>query len=114
TFGLDLQDFVDIYNSVCGEVYTAETLLQAGDRIWTLEKIFNLRAGIDKSDDTLPKRLLEDPIENGPSKGHVHRLDVLLPEYYSVRGWDENGVPTDETLEKLGLEEYIGKLNVTC
>lgn len=113
TFGLGLQDFVDIYNSVCGDIYTPETLLEAGDRIWTLEKIFNLRAGINKSDDTLPKRLLEDPISKGPTKGHVHRLDVLLPEYYSLRGWDENGVPTDETLKKLGLEEYIGTLNTT-
>ncbi|WP_250672789.1 aldehyde ferredoxin oxidoreductase family protein [Paraclostridium ghonii] len=113
TFGLGLQDFVDIYNSVCGDIYTPETLLEAGDRIWTLEKIFNLRAGINKSDDTLPKRLLEDPISKGPTKGHVHKLDVLLPEYYSLRGWDENGVPTDETLKKLGLEEYIGTLNTT-
>lgn len=113
TFGLGLQDFVDIYNSVCGDIYTPETLLEAGDRIWTLEKIFNLRAGINKSDDTLPKRLLEDPISKGPTKGHVHKLDVLLPEYYSLRGWDENGVPTDETLKRLGLEEYIGTLNTT-
>ncbi|HSQ88731.1 aldehyde ferredoxin oxidoreductase family protein [Romboutsia sp.] len=114
TFGLGLNDYVDMYNAVCGEIYTPETLLQAGDRIWTLEKIFNLRAGIDSSQDTLPKRLLEEPIVNGPTKGHVHRLDELLPEYYEVRGWDEKGIPCDETLRELGLEEYIGSIRSTC
>lgn len=106
TFGLGASDYADIYNAVCGDTYTAESILEAGDRIWTLEKIFNLRAGIDKSQDTLPKRLLEDPIPGGPSEGHVHKLDVLLPEYYAVRGWDENSIPTEATLKKLGLEEY--------
>lgn len=108
TFGLGLPDYVDMYNAVVGQEHDNESLLQAGDRIWTLEKLFNLKAGLTKADDTLPKRLLEEPIEGGPSAGNVHHLDVLLPEYYSVRGWDDNGVPTDETLRKLGLEEYIG------
>lgn len=106
TFGLGLPDYVDMYNAVVGDVYDNDSLLQAGERIWNLEKLFNLREGIDSSQDKLPKRLLKDPISNGPSKGHVHRLDELLPEYYSVRGWDEQGVPTEETLEKLGLSEY--------
>lgn len=108
TFGLGLPDYVDMYNAVVGEEHDNESLLRAGDRIWTLEKLFNLKAGLTKADDTLPKRLLEDPIAEGPSKGNVHHLKVLLPEYYSVRGWDENGLPTDETLKNLGLEEYIG------
>ena len=80
-------------------------------------KIFNLKAGIDKSQDTLPERLLKDPIVEGPTKGEVHELDVLLPEYYSVRGWDEDGIPTEDTLRKLGLDEYIGSIEAagsTC
>lgn len=108
TFGLGLPDYVDMYNAVVGDIYTNETLLEAGERIWNLEKLFNLREGIDSSHDKLPKRLLEDPVSNGPSKGHVHQLKELLPEYYNVRGWDENGIPTEETLERLGLEEYKG------
>ncbi|MHC1720466.1 MAG: aldehyde ferredoxin oxidoreductase family protein [Clostridiaceae bacterium] len=108
TFGLGLPDFVDMYNAVVGEEHDNESLLRAGDRIWTLEKLFNLKAGLTKADDTLPKRLIEDQIAEGPSKGNVHHLDVLLPEYYSVRGWDGEGVPTDDTLKALGLEEYIG------
>jgi Aldehyde:ferredoxin oxidoreductase len=111
TFGLGAQDYVDMYNAVVGgELHDVNSLMLAGDRIWTLEKIFNLKAGIDSSQDTLPKRLLEEPVVEGPSKGEVHRLDVLLPEYYSVRGWDANGIPTEETLKNLGLEEYIGKI----
>ena len=106
TFGLGLPDYVDMYNAVVGDIYTNETLLEAGERIWNLEKLFNIREGIDSSEDKLPKRLLEDPIQNGPSKGHTHKLSELLPEYYAVRGWDENGIPTEETLERLGLEEY--------
>ncbi|WP_455539731.1 aldehyde ferredoxin oxidoreductase family protein [Terrisporobacter sp.] len=116
TFGLGLNDYTEMYNAVCGDIYTPETLLEAGDRIWTLEKIFNIKAGIDKSQDTLPERLLKDPIVAGPTKGEIYEKDILLPEYYSVRGWDENGVPTEETLKKLGLDEYIGNIEVgsTC
>mgnify|MGYP002473093713 CR=1 FL=1 len=82
----------------------------------TLEKIFNITAGIDKFQDTLPERLLNDPIVAGPTKGEIYELDILLPEYYSVRGWDENGVPTEDTLKKLGLDEYIGNIEAgaTC
>lgn len=108
TFGLGAQDYVDMYNAVCGDIHDVDSLMQAGDRVWTLEKIFNLRAGLDSSQDTLPKRLLEDPIPEGPSEGHVHELGQLLPEYYEVRGWDKSGIPTEETLKKLGLDEYIG------
>ena len=78
-------------------------MLAAGDRIWNLERLFNLAAGIDPSEDTLPKRLLTEPIPEGPSKGHVHRLAELLPQYYEGRGWDSKGVPRQETLAVLGL-----------
>ena len=111
TFGLGLPDYVDMYNAVCGDIYNDETLLEAGERVWNLEKLFNLREGIDSSHDKLPKRLLEEPVVNGPTKGHVHHLDKLLPEYYAVRGWDEKGIPTEETLERLGLEAYKKYIN---
>ncbi|KEJ01195.1 aldehyde:ferredoxin oxidoreductase [Clostridium botulinum A2B7 92] len=108
TFGLGVQDYVDMYNVVVGgKLHDAESIMEAGDRIWTLEKLFNLEAGIDSSHDTLPKRLLKEPIPEGPSKGCVHKLSELLPEYYAVRGWNKNGIPTEDTLKKLGLEEYI-------
>jgi len=79
-------------------------LLEIGERIYTLERLFNIREGFSKEDDTLPSRFLENPLENGPSKGKVVPLDQLLREYYAVRQWDENGSPTDELLEKLSIK----------
>lgn len=106
TFGLGLPDYLDMYNAVVGDVHTTESLLEAGERVWNLEKLFNIREGITSKQDKLPKRLLEDQISNGPSKGHVHRLEELLPEYYEVRGWTEDGIPSDATLDRLGLGQY--------
>jgi len=110
SYALNEKDYAELYNAVLGEeIYDAESLLMAGDRIWTLEKLFNLAAGFTVADDTLPKRLLEEPAPEGPSKGQINRLPELLPQYYAARGWDEKtSIPKDETLKKLGLEEYIG------
>ncbi|MCX7903901.1 MAG: aldehyde ferredoxin oxidoreductase family protein [Caloramator sp.] len=104
SFALGAPDYAELMNVVCGTDFTPETILEAGSRIWTLERLFNLKAGIDPSEDKLPKRLLQDPIPEGPSKGHVHRLSELLPKYYEVRGWDEKGYPTEETLKKLEIQ----------
>lgn len=103
SFAFGAQDYADLYNAVAGTEHTAETILEAGERIYNIERQFNLQAGIDPNQDTLPRRLLEDAIEEGPSKGSVHRLSELLPEYYAVRGWSEGGIPTDERLGKLGI-----------
>ncbi|RKD28809.1 aldehyde ferredoxin oxidoreductase family protein [Thermohalobacter berrensis] len=105
SFALGAEDYGELYNAVCGTDYTGETILEAGERIWNLERIFNLRAGIDPKEDKLPKRLLKDPIPEGPSKGWTHKLDELLPKYYEARGWDKNGIPTEERLEKLGIDD---------
>ncbi len=91
-------------NYATGAGYTEETLLRAGERIFNLERLFLLKAGFSKADDTLPKRMLEEPLTEGPAKGHVVELDVMLPEFYKLRGWDENGVPTQKTLQALGLD----------
>jgi aldehyde:ferredoxin oxidoreductase len=103
SFAMGAPNYAALYNAVCGTEHTAESILEAGDRIYNIERQFNLQSGIDASQDTLPKRLLKDPIVDGPSKGNVHRLSELLPAYYQERGWDENGIPTKEKLEKLGL-----------
>ncbi len=94
-----------LMNSTTGADYTPETLLEAGERIYNLERLFLLKAGFTKADDTLPKRMLEDPMPDGPAKGHVAELDKMLPEFYQLRGWDENGVPTDKKLQQLGLSQ---------
>lgn len=103
SFAMNADDYADMYNAVCGANLTGADFVQSGERIWNLEKMFNLKAGIDSSQDTLPKRLLQDPIPDGPSKGWVHKLGELLPEYYKLRGWDTQGTPTPEKLKELGI-----------
>ena len=78
-------------------------MLEVGERIWNMERDFNMAAGLTAKDDTLPKRLLKDAAKTGPAKGKVNELDKMLPEYYQLRGWDEKGVPTDDTRKRLGL-----------
>ncbi len=93
-----------LMNFTTGAGYTPETLLKAGERVYNLERLFLLKAGFTGADDTLPKRILEEPMPEGPAKGHVAELEKMLPEFYQIRGWDENGVPTKEKLQELGLE----------
>jgi len=103
TFGIGLPEIAEQYRTATGVDISDEDLLKAGDRIWTLEKLFNLKAGFTKADDTLPTRLLTEPMKGGPHQGMVCNLDAMVPVYYNVRGWDEDGVPTEDKLAELGL-----------
>ncbi len=103
TFAIGPDEIHALLVPATGMEYTKESMLQAGERIWNLERMFNLKAGLSKKDDTLPKRLLEEPLPEGGAKGQVVRLSEMLPEYYQLRGWDENGVPTKEKLKELSL-----------
>ncbi|NJE09367.1 aldehyde ferredoxin oxidoreductase family protein [Thermococcus sp. MAR1] len=106
TFGLGADDYRDMINAATGWDFSTEDYLKIGERIWNAERLFNLRAGLDPlKEDTLPKRLLEEPVRNGPNKGHVVRLHLMLPKYYKFRGWTEDGKITGEKLKELGLEE---------
>jgi aldehyde:ferredoxin oxidoreductase len=87
-----------------GDDWTEERLLDIGERIWNLERLYNLKAGLTAADDTLPKRLLEIPAPSGAAKGKVSDLPQMLPEYYEYRGWTKDGEPTTQTLQRLGLE----------
>ena len=104
TFGVGIEDIAPIMAAATGIDYTDEDLVLAGERIWNLERVWNMRAGATAADDTLPKRMLADPIPAGPAKGEVNRLGEMLPEYYRVRGWDEQGRPTPQKLAELGIE----------
>ena len=108
SFALGAQEYADLLNAATGTTWTVEQLLEIGDRIYNIERMFNKAAGMKPEDDRLPKRLLEEPITNGPSKGMLSQLPLTLPEYYAARGW-VNAFPTDETLKKLGLDECVGK-----
>ena len=107
-------DFVGIYvNTICYRdtlrmLNEIEDFRKGGERIYNLARAFNVREGCRREHDTLPKRLLEEPLADGPAEGLVVDLEPLLDAYYSFRGWDPNtGIPTDEKLTALGLEEII-------
>lgn len=103
TFGWTLDDIAPQVNAACEGNWTSETMLESGERTWNLERQFNLAAGFTAADDTLPDRVLKDAAKTGPAKGKVNELGKMLPEYYELRGWSADGVPTNETLDKLGL-----------
>jgi aldehyde:ferredoxin oxidoreductase len=87
-----------------GVAYTEADLSLIGERIWNLERLFNLRAGLSRKDDRLPKRMTHEP----RVKNQVVHLDRMLSEYYQLRGWNQEGVPTPEKLKQLGLEKEGG------
>lgn len=100
-----VEEFRKQIDAACEGDWTEERLVEIGERVWNLERLFNLKAGITAADDTLPKRLLEVPAPSGTAKGHVSDLPVMLPEYYELRGWTKDGKPSNATLDRLGLHE---------
>jgi aldehyde:ferredoxin oxidoreductase len=104
TFAIGLPEISEMLRGTLGIEKSDVELLKAGERIWNLEKMFNIEAGLTRQDDYLPPRLLNEPVTSGPSKGKVTELEVMLDEYYKIRGWDLEGVPTEEKLEELSLE----------
>ncbi len=103
TFGCSLDDIAPQIDGACEGEWTSERLLEVGERTWNLERQFNLAAGFTAKDDTLPARLLKDAAKTGPAKGKVSELGKMLPEYYQLRGWTAEGVPSNETLSRLAL-----------
>ncbi len=97
--------FARTLTAVTGEKFTADDLMMVGERVWTLERLYNLREGFTKDDDTLPDRLLNEPVAAGPSEGFTVKLSPMLEEYYAFRGWDKNGVPSEAKLQELGLDD---------
>lgn len=108
SFAMGAPEYTDLLNAATGTTWTVEEVLNIGDRIYNIERMFNKAAAMKPEDDRLPKRLLEEPVSDGPSEGMVSQLPLTLPQYYEARGW-VNAFPTDETLKKLGLDECVGK-----
>jgi len=94
-----------IYN-LTGISLTLSELIEIGDRIFNLKRLFNIQCGITKEDDRIPIKL-RTPLSNGRARNKVLNIDLLLKEYYNFRGWDEGGKPTKEKLKSLNLEGYI-------
>lgn len=99
------------YNYVTGLNLNVNDTLKIGERIVNLERVFNIREGLTRKDDTLPERFLKEPLPEGASKGKVVELDIMLDEYYDKREWNKNtGFPTKAKLTELGLGDTIGEL----
>ncbi len=108
TFATDIDDYVNVIKAVTGwDDITKEELLEIGERIYNVERLFAVREGHGYKD-YLPKRLLEEPLPDGPAKGKRAKeaLEAYLPKYYEIRGW-KDGIPTKETLKRLGLDEFL-------
>ena len=103
SFAWTLDNVAPQMDAACEGEWTSDRLLEAGERIWNLERDFNAKAGFTAADDTLPPRLLEERAKTGPAEGKVAGLAEMLPEYYQERGWTADGQITDETRSRLGL-----------
>ena len=103
TFAWTMDDIAPQVDAACEGDWSTERMMEVGERIWNLEKDFNQKAGITGADDTLPARLLKESANSGPAQGKVSELDVMLPEYYQLRGYSADGSMTDETRQKFAL-----------
>jgi len=103
SFAIGAPEYLTLIKNATGFEWSEEEMFKVGERIWNIERKFNLEAGIDAEQDTLPQRLLKDKIETGPGKGNTTRLETMLPEYYQLRGWNEKGIPTEEKLKELEI-----------
>ncbi|MFN4133123.1 MAG: aldehyde ferredoxin oxidoreductase family protein [Candidatus Hadarchaeales archaeon] len=102
-FALTIEEYSGLLSAAVGVEYTPEDFKRVGERVWNLERLFNVRAGFSRADDTLPQRFLKEPLKEGNSRGRVVQLEKMLDEYYRVRGWTSEGVPTEAKLRELGL-----------
>jgi aldehyde:ferredoxin oxidoreductase len=108
TFALGPEDYAEALSAIMDWSQTAKDILLIGEKALNLTRLFNLREGFTRRDDTLPQRLFSQPAARGPSKGQVVEraaFEKMLNEYYQCMGWDNNGVPTEEKLKELGIEK---------
>lgn len=114
--GLETKYYEELYRAITGKDLVWSLLLAVSEKIWNLNRCFNIREidGYGRVCDYPPPRFYEEPIPSGPNKGHLlvlDEIDSLLTEFYGARGWDTDGVPTDETLRRLGLADVIDTVN---
>jgi aldehyde:ferredoxin oxidoreductase len=108
TFALGGEDYAEALSTIMDWPVTAQEIRLIGERALNLTRLFNIREGFTRRDDTLPQRLFNQPATRGPSKGQVvdkAAFEKMLDEYYQCMGWDNNGVPTEDKLKELGIEK---------
>lgn len=109
---LSTEDWVDMISNCVGWDFSVNDFRKAGERVYNLARAFSVRDGLTRADDTLPERLLEEPLPEGPAAGEkVEKLDEMLDAYYDFRGWDrKTGKPTSAKLIELKLDHVIDKI----
>ena len=109
---LSTEDWVDMISNCVGWEFSVGDFRKAGERVYNLARAFSVRDGLTRADDTLPRRLLEEPLPEGPAAGHkVERMDEMLDAYYGFRGWDaRTGKPSAAKLRELSLDYVIDKI----
>ena len=111
TYYKGIEDMAKLYTLVTGIEMTPEEMRKSGERINNIARIFNIREGLGRKDDTLPYKVMHQPItDEGPSKGAYvsqKELDLLLDDYYEARGWTREGIPTIEKLRELAMDDLI-------
>jgi aldehyde:ferredoxin oxidoreductase len=113
--GFEVENYEELFFLVTGRKMSWAELLQISERVWHLTRAFSVREveGFGRKSDYPPPRFSREPVPDGPNQGHYlsrEELDTLLDEYYAARGWDENGIPTKETLLRVGLADVADAL----
>jgi aldehyde:ferredoxin oxidoreductase len=106
------EEWVKLVEHCLGRPFGYDDMMRLGEMAYNIARIYNVREGATRADDTLPARLLEEPLPEGPAQGKVNEnLPAMLDKYYELRGWDRaTGKPTPQKLTELGLEEYIADI----
>ncbi len=100
---LPLKMLVSYHSAITGSEMNFDDFLKAGEKIWNMQRAFNVRMGTTRKDDTLPERFLKESVNEGPCKGQIVELEPMLEEYYRERGLNEDGKPKKEKLIELDL-----------
>ncbi len=106
SFALDENFFSRFLRSTTGIEYTVSDLHTVGERIYNLERLFNVKAGFDRDNDRLPDRFSK-PLKEGASADNVFDMEKMLDDYYEVMGWDKRGIPKKSTLERLDIQGVL-------
>jgi aldehyde:ferredoxin oxidoreductase len=114
----DVNKAAEVFNIVTGKNWDMDRILKISERVRNLERMFDVRQGLRREDDTLPKKFFEQPLKQGPYKGEVmdkEKFEQMKDEYYEIRGWDKKtGIPTKEKLEELGLTDVVAAASTTA
>jgi aldehyde:ferredoxin oxidoreductase len=107
-FGMTLKELAQLVSSVTGfEFESVREFELAGERISTLARLFNVREGFARRHDTLPDRNISQPLASGPARGETVSLTPMLDDYYALMGWDNEGLPSSDRLQRLGLRRLL-------